>query len=68
MNKCIIHSCIGDSRVGRVGMFLNRLAELARLQRWWDGGEVELITLYGRRQVGSQYSSAGRAGWSGRLY
>ncbi len=33
-------------------MFRNRLTELARLQRWWDGGEVELITLYGRRQVG----------------
>ncbi len=29
-------------------MFRNRLTELARLQRWWDGGEVELITLYGR--------------------
>lgn len=48
-------------------MFLNRLAELARLQRWWDGGEVELITLYGCRQVGSQYSSAGLGGCRGGL-
>ncbi len=33
-------------------MFLNRITELARLQHWWDSGEVELIALYGRRQVG----------------
>jgi AAA+ ATPase superfamily predicted ATPase len=33
-------------------MFLNRNRELETLQRWWDGGQPELITLYGRRQVG----------------
>ena len=33
-------------------MFLNRTHELAQLQRWWDGNQPELITLYGRRQVG----------------
>lgn len=33
-------------------MFLNRRRELAQLQQWWDGGRPELITLYGRRQVG----------------
>jgi uncharacterized protein len=33
-------------------MFLNRTQDLALLQRWWDGGQPELITLYGRRQVG----------------
>ena len=33
-------------------MFLNRTHELALLQRWWEGEQPELITLYGRRQVG----------------
>jgi AAA+ ATPase superfamily predicted ATPase len=33
-------------------MFLNRQEELAQLQRWWGGDAPELITLYGRRQVG----------------
>src|SRR5205809_567362 len=33
-------------------MFLNRQRELALLQQWWDGGGAELITLYGRRQIG----------------
>lgn len=33
-------------------MFLNRAHEIALLERWWDGGQPELITLYGRRQVG----------------
>lgn len=33
-------------------MFLNRTHELAQLQRWWDGDRPELVTLYGRRQVG----------------
>lgn len=33
-------------------MFLNRQSELARLQGWWDGDRAELITMYGRRQVG----------------
>ncbi|MCL4541520.1 MAG: ATP-binding protein [Chloroflexi bacterium] len=33
-------------------MFLNRTHELALLQRWWDGNQPELITIYGRRQVG----------------
>jgi AAA+ ATPase superfamily predicted ATPase len=32
--------------------FLNRTHELALLQRWWDAGDPELITVYGRRQVG----------------
>ncbi len=33
-------------------MFLNRTHELILLQRWWEGGQPELLTLYGRRQVG----------------
>ncbi len=33
-------------------MFLNRLQELAQLHRWWEGDTPELITVYGRRQVG----------------
>lgn len=33
-------------------MFLNRTRELALLQRWWEGNQPELITVYGRRQVG----------------
>ena len=33
-------------------MFLNRGQELGQLQRWWDGEAPELITMYGRRQVG----------------
>ncbi|MGH2388414.1 MAG: ATP-binding protein [Chloroflexota bacterium] len=33
-------------------MFLNRTRELAALQGWWDAGNPELITVYGRRQIG----------------
>lgn len=33
-------------------MFLNRTTELTKLQRWWDGGQPEVVTVYGRRQVG----------------
>lgn len=33
-------------------MFINRTRELALLQRWWHGNQPELITVYGRRQVG----------------
>lgn len=33
-------------------MFLDRNAELERLERWWAGAEPELVTVYGRRQVG----------------
>jgi AAA+ ATPase superfamily predicted ATPase len=32
--------------------FLNRARELDLLQRWWQVEQPELITLYGRRQVG----------------
>jgi len=32
--------------------FLNRTRELALLQRWWDDPQPELVTMYGRRQVG----------------
>lgn len=32
--------------------FHDRERELAQLQRWWDDGRPELVTLYGRRQVG----------------
>lgn len=32
--------------------FLNRARELALLLRWWGGQQPELITMYGRRQVG----------------
>src|SRR5579872_5347219 len=33
-------------------MFLHRMPELDQLQRWWDGKAPELITVYGRRQIG----------------
>jgi len=33
-------------------MFLNRTRELAALESWWDDGRPELITVYGRRQIG----------------
>jgi len=33
-------------------MFLDRVDELALLGRWWAGTSPELITVYGRRQVG----------------
>ncbi|MGH2409436.1 MAG: ATP-binding protein, partial [Chloroflexota bacterium] len=33
-------------------MFLNRVSELEMLERWWDGTSPELITVYGRRQIG----------------
>ena len=33
-------------------MFLNRGRELALLQRWWEADASELVTVYGRRQVG----------------
>jgi hypothetical protein len=32
--------------------FLNRVDELARLQRRWDTGEAQIFTLWGRRRVG----------------
>lgn len=32
--------------------FLDRERELQQLQRWWDEGRPELITMYGRRQIG----------------
>lgn len=32
--------------------FLDRTSELGQLQRWWEDERPELITLYGRRQVG----------------
>src|SRR3954452_21227860 len=32
--------------------FLNRERELVQLERWWSGDRPELITVYGRRQVG----------------
>ncbi len=32
--------------------FLNRTRELMLLQQWWDEARPELVTLYGRRQVG----------------
>lgn len=33
-------------------MFFNRTRELELLQRWWDTDQPELVTIYGRRQVG----------------
>ena len=33
-------------------MFIDRATELASLQRWWEANQPELVTLYGRRQVG----------------
>jgi uncharacterized protein len=33
-------------------MFYDREAELRNLETWWHGTEPELITVYGRRQVG----------------
>lgn len=33
-------------------MFLNRARELETLERWWEGDAPELITVYGRRQIG----------------
>ena len=33
-------------------MFLNRTRELETLDRWWQGSRPELISVYGRRQVG----------------
>ncbi len=33
-------------------MFLDRTRELDQLQRWWDDGRPEFVTLFGRRQVG----------------
>lgn len=32
--------------------FLDRERELRQLQQWWDDGRPELITMYGRRQIG----------------
>ena len=31
---------------------MNRARELAALQGWWDAGNPELITVYGRRRIG----------------
>lgn len=33
-------------------MFLDRVRELALLTRWWDSDRPELVTVFGRRQVG----------------
>ena len=33
-------------------MFLDRERELAQLEAWWAGDRPELITMYGRRQIG----------------
>ncbi len=33
-------------------LFLNRTRELSLLDRWWQSNQPELVTLYGRRQIG----------------
>lgn len=35
--------------------FLNRSADLARLEDWWLGGERNALVLYGRRRVGKSW-------------
>src|SRR5690242_13037272 len=35
--------------------FLNRTADLARLEDWWSGGEQNALALYGRRRVGKSW-------------
>lgn len=35
--------------------FLNRSADLARLEDWWLGGEQNALAMYGRRRVGKSW-------------
>lgn len=35
--------------------FLNREADLARMEDWWGGREVNALALYGRRRVGKSW-------------
>ncbi len=35
--------------------FLNRRADLERLEDWWDGGDRNALVLYGRRRVGKSW-------------
>ena len=35
--------------------FLNRSADLARLEDWWSGSEQNALALYGRRRVGKSW-------------
>jgi hypothetical protein len=37
------------------GEFLNREADLARLQGWWEGDDRNALALYGRRRVGKSW-------------
>jgi uncharacterized protein len=37
------------------GDFLNRADDLARLERWWKGGDRNALALYGRRRVGKSW-------------
>ena len=37
------------------GRFLDRQADLARLEDWWAGAESNAIALYGRRRVGKSW-------------
>ncbi len=41
----------------RVGEFIDRDTELARLEAWWAGDERMPINLYGRRRVGKSWLS-----------
>src|ERR1700736_391144 len=35
--------------------FLNRQADVARMEDWWGGGETNALALYGRRRVGKSW-------------
>jgi uncharacterized protein len=35
--------------------FLDRKADLARMEDWWSGGEANALALYGRRRVGKSW-------------
>ncbi|NEE00431.1 ATP-binding protein [Phytoactinopolyspora halotolerans] len=35
--------------------FVNRVADLARLEDWWSGSERNVLALYGRRRVGKSW-------------
>ncbi|MGA2165588.1 MAG: ATP-binding protein [Solirubrobacteraceae bacterium] len=35
--------------------FLDRKADLARMEDWWSGGETNALALYGRRRVGKSW-------------
>ncbi len=39
----------------RVGDFIDRADELARLESWWDSAERMPVNLYGRRRVGKSW-------------